>query len=81
MKYYRVELVREFDRTSSVIKTYDFNNEDKAKEFIEEGNQILTNAKAFDYGLYGPNKVEINIVEDTDKELNKLKQDFKDYVY
>ena len=81
MTVYKVELTQSFDRSSSVEKTYYFNNEKEANEFIEEGNQILTNSKAYDYGLYGPYKVEINIVEDFNLELNQLKQDFKDYRY
>lgn len=81
MIVYKIELIQSFDRTSSVSKTYYFNNEKDANEFIEEGNQILTGSKAYDYGLYGPEKVEINIVEDINKELNQLKQDFKDYRY
>ena len=81
MTVYKVELTQSFDTTSDVYKEYYFNNEKDANEFIEEGNQILTNSKAYDYGLYGPDKVEINIVEDVNKELNTLKQDFKDYRY
>ena len=81
MTVYKVELKQSFDTSSSVVKTYYFNNEKDANEFIEEGNQILTNSNAFDYGLYGPRKEDINIVEDTNKELNNLKQEFKNYRY
>ena len=81
MIVYKVELTQSFDTTSSVAKTYYFNNEKDANEFIEEGNQILTNSKAYDYGLYGPKMIEINIVEDVNKELNQLKQEFKNYRY
>ena len=38
MVYYKVELVRSFDTSSSVIKTYEFLDEKSAKEFMEEGN-------------------------------------------
>jgi YHS domain-containing protein len=81
MTVYKVELKQCFDTSSSVAKTYYFNNETDAKEFIEEGNQILTNSRAYNYGLYGPKELEINIVEDVNKELNQLKQDFKGYRY
>lgn len=81
MVYYKVELVRSFDTSSSVIKTYEFLDEKSAKDFMEEGNQILVNSRAFDCGLYGPEELEVNIVENVDKELNQLKQEFKDYRY
>ncbi len=81
MTVYKVELKQCFDTSSSVAKTYYFNSEKDANEFVEEGNQILTNSKAYDYGLYGPEMLEINIVEDISLELNQLKQDFKDYRY
>lgn len=78
MTIYRVELHRSFDRVSSILKTYDFDNEKDAKEFVEEGNQILTNSRAFDCGLY-TKKIEFNIVDDVNKELNQLKERFKNY--
>lgn len=81
MTVYKVELKQSFDTSSSVAKTYYFNNEKDANEFIEEGNQILTDSRAYDYGLYGPKMLEVNMVEDVSLELNQLKQDFKNYRY
>jgi hypothetical protein len=81
MTIYKVELKQCFDTSSSVAKTYYFNNETDAKEFIEEGNQILANLKAYDYDLYGSKMLEVNMVEDVNKELNNLKQKFKNYRY
>lgn len=81
MTIYKVELKQSFDTSSSVSKTYYFDSEKDANKFIEEGNQILINSKAYDYGLYGPKMLEVNIVEDVNKELNNLKQKFKNYRY
>lgn len=81
MTIYKVELRQTFDTSSSVVKTYYFDNGKDADEFTVEGNQILTNSKAFDYGLYGVKSEQINIVEDVNKELNNLKQEFKNYRY
>ena len=81
MTIYKVELIQTFDTSSSVVKTYYFNNGKDALDFMEEGNQILINSNAFDYDLYGVKREEINIVEDVNKELNNLKQEFKNYRY
>lgn len=81
MTVYKVDLIQSFDRSSGIAKTYYFNNKRDAKEFIEEGNQILTNSRAYDYGLYGPELIDINSVKDVNKELNQLKQEFENYRY
>ena len=81
MTVYKVELIKSFGRSSNIVKTYYFNNKRDAKDFIEEGNQILTNSRAYNYSIYGPEWIDINSVKDVKEELNQLKQDFEDYRY
>lgn len=80
MTYWKVEQKCCFDRSSHIVKTWYFKSEKEANEFKEKGNKILEEAKAYDHGIYGPEKIEVNISE-VDVELNKLKKDYENYVY
>ena len=80
MTYWKLEEKHCFDTCSRVVKTWYFETEKEANEFKTKGNQILEEAKAYANGIYGPEKIEVNISE-VDVELAKLAKEYEGYVY
>ena len=80
MTYWKVEQKHCFDTCSHRVNVWYFKSEKEANEFIIKGNKILEESKAYSDGIYGPEKIEVNISE-VDVELNKLKKDYENYVY